>query len=161
MGWIVEWFTGRNQSEQWAIGLVALLVIGIITQWFGQRLNHSLCIERERQSRFKAASAKFISEVHSAFSGLYPHSVNWPENIDAKLRSVFPTLSAAVAEFRPFVPWYRRWFFDRDWFRYRCSTGRQIDVQCYHHYMAFGSNPTYKENFKHNVDNLLKYAKVT
>lgn len=44
------------------------------------------------------------------------------------------------------------------------ATGREIDninCQCYHHYMPFGDNPNYKENFKHNVDYLLIFAKPT
>jgi hypothetical protein len=64
-----------------------------------------------------------------------------------------------VAQFRPFVPWWRRRAFDRAWFRYRSGTGRKIDLQNYHHYIAFGSNPEYKTEFRRNVDALLSFAK--
>ncbi len=84
----------------------------------------------------------------------------------ASLLSVFATviftgLQTAVVNFRPFVPWWKRWSFDRAWFRYRCSTNRKVDIQCYHHYMAFADNPRYKTNFHTNVSCLLSFSKGT
>jgi len=48
--------------------------------------------------------------------------------------------------------------FQKKWIAYYNSYG---DDRCesYDHYMPFGTNPNYKEIFKKNVDNLLKYAK--
>jgi len=117
-----------------------------------------------RKGRRAQACATFRSALLAEFEGLYPHPVSWPKEspgIDHKLRSVFPKLQVAVSAFRPYVPWYQRWSFDRAWFRYRCATGRPIDVQCYHHYMPFGDNPQYRENFKRNVTKLLSYAGKT
>jgi hypothetical protein len=116
------------------------------------------------KGRRAEACANFRAAVLAQFEGLYPNPVSWPEEgagIDHKLRSVFPKLQTAVAAFRPYVPWYRRWLFDRAWFRYRCATGRPIDTQCYHHYMPFVDNPQYRENFKRNVASLLSYARET
>ncbi|KAF0233909.1 MAG: hypothetical protein FD177_1321 [Desulfovibrionaceae bacterium] len=42
---------------------------------------------------------------------------------------------------------------------YKNAYGRDIDIQCYHHYMSFGDNPEYKETLKKNVDALLSFAK--
>ena len=94
-----------------------------------------------------------------ALEGLYPSPARWPENIVAFLRSIFPKLQAAVADFRRSLPWYRRRAFDRAWFEYRCDTGREIDLQCYHHYMGFLGQPDPKLTFKRNVDVLLSFAK--
>ena len=60
--------------------------------------------------------------------------------------------------------------FDEAWLWYRCATKREVDVQCYLHYMsststtnnAHGGQTVIKEdgqgNFKRNVDRLLKFA---
>ena len=113
------------------------------------------------KNRRAAACATFRSAVLKELGSVYPNVVSWPENIDGFLRSRFSALQAAVENFRPFVPWWRRWLFDRAWFRYRCATGRKIDVQCYHHYMGFNDNPNYKEAFKNNVLRLLSFANET
>jgi hypothetical protein len=112
-----------------------------------------------RLNAYRSASAKFRAEVLAALEDLYPSPAKWPGNIDAFLRSVFPKLQAAVAQFRPFLAWYRRRAFDRAWLTYRCATRREIDVQCYHHYMAFSGQADPKLTFKRNVDALLSFAK--
>ncbi len=117
-----------------------------------------------RLNRFANASANFRNAFLNELRGLYPLAVEWPKDspaIDHILRKAFPSLQSAVTEFRNFLPWYKRYFFDKAWFRYCCSTGRKIDVQCYHHYMFFEDNPEYKETFRRNVENLLMYAKQT
>jgi hypothetical protein len=130
-----------------------------------------------RLNRLAAASANFRNVFLTELKGIYPIPFDWPKEgiaIDNRLRKAFPNLQAAVTEFKHFIPWYRRKLFDRAWFRYRCSTGRKIDIQCYHHYMPFegvsiidgkeiryDNTKVYKETFKKNVDSLLKYAKQT
>jgi hypothetical protein len=116
-----------------------------------------------RRSRLAIAAEKFRNTILTELKGLYPIPSDWPKDInvfDYQLRLAFPKLQIAVANFRPFVPWYWRWAFDRVWFIYRLDkNGREIDKQLYHQYMPFGDNPNYKENFKHNVDKLLSFAK--
>lgn len=116
------------------------------------------------KSRYANACSAFRSSVLTTLNGLYPHQASWPSDssaIDPILRAAFPALQAAVAEFRPFLPWWRRSAFDRAWFQYHCSTGRSIDAQVYHHYMAFSSQPDPKETFNANVARLLSFAKAT
>lgn len=113
------------------------------------------------KSRRAAACAAFRALILAELSSIYPNISFWPPNIDDYLRSRFAVLQTAVESFRPFVPWWRRWFFDRAWFRYRCATGRKIDVQCYHHYMAFSGQPDPKVTFHANVSRLLKFANET
>jgi hypothetical protein len=49
--------------------------------------------------------------------------------------------------------------FDRAWYSYRSASGQKKEMQAYHHYMAFESNPNYKGNFRRNVEALLSFAK--
>jgi len=112
-----------------------------------------------RLNAFRAASTKFRAAVLEIFKAIYPAPSRWPENVDSFLRNVLPGLQSAVTEFRSFLPWYRQRAFDRAWFRYRCATGRKIDIQCYHHYMDFSDQPDPKETFKRNVDAMLSFAK--
>jgi hypothetical protein len=114
----------------------------------------------------RAASTKFRSAVLKALSGLYPLPTDWPNisaAIEPRLKAIFSELQIAIAEFRPFIPWYNRRAFDQAWLRYRNAYSdreeREADYQCYHHYMAFDDNPEYKEQFRHNVDKLLFFAK--
>jgi hypothetical protein len=116
-----------------------------------------------RLNRLGIASTTFRNTILTELKGLYPIPSDWPKDInmlDQRLRQVFPSLQIAVANFKPFVPWYWRWIFDRAWRIYRLGKdGREIDRQLYHQYMSFSDNPNYKDNFKHNVDKLLSYAK--
>ena len=143
-----------SENIPWAIGLVVVL--------FGIIAAHRLVSYRDKKNTFNNAAKEFSDTFHRELKDIFPHPFNWPpgaNGIDIFLRAKFPVLQSAIAKFRHSLPWYKRLFFNRAWFHYRCSTGREIDTQCYHHYMSFDNNPNYKENFKHNVDNLLKYAK--
>jgi len=120
-----------------------------------------LATRNARSERHASACAQFRSKVLSELSALYPTPAYWPENIVGHLRQAFPNLQIAVAEFRPFVPWWRRHAFDRAWFQYHCSTGRAVDSQVYHHYMAFADQPSPKETFHRNVSRLLSFAAGT
>ncbi len=129
-----------------------------------------------RLNRLAAASANFRNVFLTELKGLYPIPSDWPKDInelDQRLRKAFPGLQVAITNFKPFVPWYWQWTFDRAWHIYRLGkNSREIDQQCYHHYMPFegvsvingkeiryDNTKTYKETFKNNIDNLLKYAK--
>lgn len=105
----------------------------------------------------------------TALSGLYPIPANWPDNgnaVDKILRAAFPALQSAVAEFRDSVPSRDRRPVDQAWFIYRLGAdGREVDKQCYHQYMGFGSPdrvvPDSKATFRANVSRLLSFAKET
>lgn len=141
--------------------VVGMLIGGLAT--------HFLSKDISRQNEFNNAAATFRNKVLTELSGLYPYPIKWPEesihsigNIASFLESKFTILNAAVSEFRDFLPPPKWDAFDNAWFSFYNATGRKIDnenCQCYHHYMPFGSNPNYKENFKHNVDQLLSFAK--
>ncbi|MEK7842055.1 MAG: hypothetical protein AAB197_05210, partial [Deltaproteobacteria bacterium] len=91
-----------------------------------------------RRSRLAIAAAKFRDTILTELKGLYPIPSDWPKDFnvfDCKLRQAFPNLQVAVTNFRPFVPRYWRWAFDRAWFIYRLGkNGREIDKQQYDQY---------------------------
>ncbi|MGA8171115.1 MAG: hypothetical protein WB816_09865 [Methylocystis sp.] len=142
--------------------------LGSLTIMFiGACLTHHLTIGRDKLTARRNASSKFRGSVLAALTGLYPHPVNWPDDIDPTLRNAFPTLQTAVEEFRPFVRWWQRRAYDRAWLRYRCATGRQVDIQCYLHYTNIQNldepkPPTdAKITFHRNVSALLAFGAPT
>lgn len=131
-----------------------------------------------RKTRFNQAVTTFNSKILNELEGLYPIPSNWPTDkmmIDRVLRDKFTRLQFAVAEFRKFLPWYHCKDFDKAWFIYRMGEdGREIDIQDYWQYIPHSgasmvndvlvhhnNTKTYQDNFKRNVDNLLKLAKLT
>ncbi|WAT15081.1 hypothetical protein [Xanthomonas fragariae] len=91
----------------------------------------------QHRARAKRASEAFTSAFFEALSGMYPTPSNWPSDVKARLRDVYPKLEQAVEAFRPHLSWWRRRAFDRAWFIYRLGEdGREIDVQLYHQYMG-------------------------
>ena len=156
-----------SSLDLWLLGIAGALLTILINFW--------LANTKERIARLAAASAKFNSDVLIILSGLYPLPSNWPENINelnAILHTAFPKMQIAIEEFKRFLPWYKQIFFKRAWSRFRNAYGREQDIQCYHHYMPFSgmsivdgkqeehdNTKTYKDNFRHNVDKLLSYAK--
>ena len=155
-----------NEFYHYNDGLIWL--IGIILACFAGHITY----RSSRKNRFAQASIAFTENTLSALEGLYPIPANWPQDIDRHLRGIFPKLQSTVSVFREALPWYKRKRFDKAWFIYRLSeTGREIDKQCYHHYMPFqtttiindkeittDSTETYKEEFKCNVKRLLDFA---
>ena len=114
-----------------------------------------------KTARRAAACEAFRSAVLGELSGLYPLASSWPADIDSHLRAKYPALQSAVARFRPYVSWYRRWQFDRAWDRYRNAYGRTVGVQVYHHYIGFNNEADPKETFRRNVYRLLSFANDT
>ena len=119
---------GLTDNARWVFGLaIVALFIPIVT--------HLLTRRREYQTARRKAAADFRAAFLSALNDIYPLPARWPDDIDPYLRGVFPKLQAAVEQFRPYVPFWKLGAYDRAWSRYRSCTGRQIDIQCYLHYM--------------------------
>lgn len=134
-------------------------LIGVVGAFAVAFFAHRLTIERDRLNARRNAATAFRTAFLAPLTGLYPLPLRWPNDIDQFLRNAAPTLQNAVTQFRPFLPWWKRWAFDRAWFKFRCGTGRDIDLQNYHRYIAFGSNPDAKGIFRRNVDKVLSFAK--
>jgi len=126
------------------------------------------------KTRRANACAAFRSAVLAELGSIYPNPGidTWPDNIDHFLRSRFVALQTAVSNFRPFVPLWRRWCFDRAWkFYLKGKHGMRGQHQNYGQYESHSGtdekgNPydthlTYRQTFKRNVSCLLSYAKET
>jgi hypothetical protein len=148
--------------------------IGILVGLFGIIAAHRLVSYREKRNNFNNAAKVFTNVFHGELKEIYPIPANWPNNIDHYLRERFDNLSEAVGEFRDHLPHRKQKAFADAWFRFYCCTGREVDkaCQCYHHYMPFSgvsvvdgkeghedNTKTYKEDFKKNVEALLKFAR--
>jgi hypothetical protein len=159
-----------SATDLWLLGICGTLCMA----WLGFKIKSTL----NRHNAFRNATITFNTKILTELEGLYPIPSNWPDDkmmIDKILRNKFPKLQSAVAEFKKFLPWYRRKSFDRAWFIYRMGEdGREIDKQDYWQYIPHSgtsvvngnkvtndTTKTYQENFKSNVDSLLKFAKIT
>ncbi len=152
-------------SDVFLLGICgALLVIIIRFRFLSEIRNRDI---------FNKAADEFVASFHRELKEVYPASVNWPDNIDYFFKTKFCSLQEAVSKFRRHVPKRKRKLFDDAWFSFYCCTGREVDKnsQCYHHYMSFSgvtvvngkeiihdNSKTYKDNFKKNVNLLLKFA---
>jgi len=114
-----------------------------------------------RRNAFAAASAKFRSAVTSTLCDVYPTPSSWPTNIDGYLRTKFPSLQSAVAEFQRALPIWKRRAFATTWEQYHNAYGRPQDTQVYHHYAGFQDMPDPKAELRRRIDALLAYANAT
>jgi hypothetical protein len=148
------------------IGIGGIVVGTLLGAWVAYLFSLKLADINFRRE----ANRRLIAAFHSELTDIYPTTVNWPENIDTFLGSKFSILQAAVGEFRHYIPVYEWEDFDRAWFNYYCSTGRDVDRsgQNYLHYMNLTMTSDQEttiqngqKNLKDNVDNILKFAKKT
>jgi hypothetical protein len=132
------------------------LMIAVVTAFATAFTTHLFSYSKERRK----AAADFRATFLSSLREIYPQPARFPkgQDMDQYLRQVFPVLQSAVAQFRPYVPQRHQKAFDEAWFRYYCSTGREIDGQIYHDYIFhnYESNP--EDKFRCNVDTLLSFA---
>ena len=149
------------------IGVGGTVVGALLGAWIAYRFSLKLADINARQE----ANRRFIATFHRELADIYPTPVNWPSHISRYLGEKFTTLQAAVGEFRNYLPVEEWEAFDSAWFNYYCSTGREVDKCCqsYTHYMNFETTTSDQETqkqdgqeeFKHNVDRILKFAKKT
>lgn len=155
---------------------VALITAAVAL--FAPLANHRLAVWRERRARRAAASAAFRSAVLESLRGLYPEPVDWPPRraeIINTLERRFSALQSAVEAYRPYLPLFRRWRFERAWARYRLGRhGPAFDRQNYWQYVpAQGERGAHghvaaesdirgvQARFRRNVARLLRFASVT
>jgi hypothetical protein len=132
----------------------ATIVAGLMAAYFLFRVH--------RLNSFRAAATKFRESVLKELLGLYPHPTQWPADITARLRGVFPALSASAEEFIRHLPKKEQPSFAQAWFNYHHGTGRDVDSNCYLHYITSdGSSGPHdgKKAFHENVSQLLSFAK--
>ncbi len=133
-----------------------------------------------KRNRFANASQKFRETIIDEIGSIYPNPTNWPKNpvhIGLFLKSKFTTLQAAVEKFSMALPTKnKRKAFEYAWLCYHCPSSQRHnkDNQGYEHYIPIASEDIdgkpitkettlekCKETFKHNVEQLLKFANKT
>ncbi len=149
------------------IGVGGAVVGALLGAWIAYHFSLRLADINVRRE----ANRRLIATFHRELADIYPTPVNWPDDIHNYLSSKFTTLQAVVGEFRHYLPVQEWEAFDSAWFNYYCSTGREVDKSCqsYLHYMNFESTTNDQEpqkqdgqkTFKHNVAQILKFAKKT
>jgi hypothetical protein len=149
------------------IGVGGAVVGALLGAWIAYHFSLRLADINVRRE----ANRRLIATFHRELADIYPTPINWPDDIHNYLSSKFTTLQAVVGEFRHYLPVQEWEAFDSAWFNYYCSTGREVDKSCqsYLHYMNFESTTNDQEpqkqdgqkTFKHNVDQILKFAKKT
>lgn len=122
----------------------------------------------QRYVAYRAASVKFRDIVLRELSDFYPTFTRWNgSSFSDELKTKFPILQAAVADFSASVPWYNKLAFSKAWVAYCNTTGRDCDMNTYLHYFdsydPFTSNQTEatakaQTLFHSNVKKLLSYA---
>ncbi len=99
----------------------------------------------------------FIYTIETEFSGMYPKTVNWPENIDTYLGERLPEMQANFETLRIFLPQKQLSQYNIDWNNY-CDFCRNIsDEKCNAENIS-ESEPDPRETFKTLISELLKYT---
>ena len=123
-----------------------------------------------RYNAYRTASAKFRGSILEALSDFYPTFTRWDgARFGDELKTKFPALQAAVADFEPSLLWRRKSGFRKAWARYCNATGRDCDMNTYLHYFdSYGPGGTQAEAtakaqalFHANVSRLLSFSHET
>lgn len=152
---------GINLStvDLWLLGICGALISVLITSFALHRYN-----------AFCSAAAVFRNKVLMELAGLYPTQTKWPESsipIPSILCEKHPRIETAVIEFRNYLNWLKRKRFDKAWHEYSKDYYEYVPIQSTSYSSdgaiieseSIDTTKTYYSLFKHNIDNLLKYAK--
>ncbi|MDC5857356.1 hypothetical protein [Vibrio europaeus] len=118
-----------------------------------------------KRNRASEASNNFRNKVLDLFKDVYPTPAEkQPDNLKEVIKANYPSLNSEVHKFRPFVPWYKRKNFDRDWNEFRGFDkddwfGRNTDFFKYGEYSIDGVPNKGYEQFHANLTTLVSYAK--
>ncbi len=117
-----------------------------------------------KHNRASEASNNFRNSVLDLFKDVYPTPETQPENLKEIIKVNYPYLNSEIHKFRPFVPWYKRNKFDRDWNEFRGFDkddwfNRSTDFFKYGEYSMNGVPNKGYEQFHANLTRLISYAK--
>lgn len=136
-------------------------LIGLIGGFFG------LCWYAIRG--YFNASKEFRNIIYTELEGLYPTPTKWPSpsrDIIPILKEKHSRIERAVDNFKGhlfigmrngFAAAWQQYHGDYDKYKPGISTSSNVNGK----QVTVDTTDTYKDIFKHNVDNLLKYAKTT
>lgn len=130
---------------------------GILTIAFGGYVTFRIY----RKNRVAEASVKFRNKILTELKGLYPVTQYWEQSIFLRFRQSIPEIESITTEFRYFVPFYRKWAYNKalkDYCKY-CNEITGNDIASYSLWPNFPKprkNP--REQFKNIVEHLLSFA---
>jgi len=138
------------------------IIAGLSAYFVGIRMSdraHRNTIDLMQRQEFNRAATTFRSNIINELAGLYPIPVNWPDDIDNRLSATFPKIQAAVEEFKPFVTDSSA--FNEAWLQYYTHCNQVIPrvFSLANRLRGTESTQDARDEFKHNVDNLLSFAK--
>lgn len=149
-------------NEKYFIAFASIILSGSLGGYITWRIY--------KKKRFIEAADKFRNIVYSEFEGLYPTPTKWPSrkmDIIQILKSKFPKLEIAVIEFQGHLGRSKRKRFNNAWQKYYkdnyfdyvpiISTS---NAKGEHEYTTYDNTDVFKDNFKHNVETLLKFVKI-
>lgn len=147
---------------------VAIFSAGGILGYLARTIiDHYLAKSRTEEDRrikeFNEAATKFRSTVINELVGLYPIPIDWPIDITIRLNTTFPKIQAAVEEFKPFVPTGDVSSFNKAWLQYYAHCKNILPEACSDASVIYAGEKSKqaREDFKHNIDLLLKFADIT
>ncbi|MEW6068279.1 MAG: hypothetical protein AB1610_08315 [Nitrospirota bacterium] len=130
---------------------------GILTIAFGWYVTYRIY----RKNRVAEASVKFRNKILTELKGLYPVTQCWEQSIFLRFRQSIPEIESITTEFRYFVPFYRKWAYNKalkDYCKY-CNEITWNNIASYSFWPNFPKprkNP--REQFKNIVEHLLSFA---
>ena len=157
---MILWLAHLTDAERWAVGLLALLVIGGTAQW----LNHSWANRRNTIERDRDASADFRAAIHLAIATVPTAAKHWGNDTVAAIPRVCQDIGSAVALLAPHLGSNRR-SFEAEWSILKHHCERTIPnalsaANILYYASSGGPNPARaKEKFHTHVTNLLTFAK--
>jgi len=151
------------EPGSFSLGVVAGgLIVGVA--------NHYLAKIRAKEDRgisgFNNAAIKFRSTIVNELAGLYPIQTDMKIDISSRINSSFPKIQSAVEEFKPFVVRREARAFANAWKQYYiyCKytapegfAGKSLKDMV----NGVENSIKFREKFKHNIDLLLSFAKIT
>jgi hypothetical protein len=145
---MIQWITSITSAEMWLYGLVAGLVTMILGGWVVQRINHSLAVHRERQSKIVTAAAIFREAIDlEAIAGLAGDkllNVLCMEPIireGVKLEGIFFKHKRAIHEYRINLNRRDRLRLDKAWGKYHGGDEDCPTEHLFYHYCVPSDGP--------------------
>jgi len=132
-----------------------------VRTFIDHRLAKSRTDEDRRIKGFNESAIKFRSTIINELVGLYPIPIDWPRDIARRFNATFPKIQAAVEEFKPFVPSGQVKAFNKAWLQYYTHCKHVVPKAFSPEGKIYGEKTSQevRDEFKHNVDALLSFAK--
>lgn len=128
-------------------------------------IDHQLAKIRASEDRkikeFNQAAAKFRSAIITELTGLYPRFIEWDGNTIDSLNASLPKIQSAVEEFRHFIAPGDIKSFNKAWNNYydTCKHTNKNGFSYSNIISEIENSKNVINNFKHNIDTILAFAK--